>query len=1277
VNPPGSDEALIAQLLGLSAAEQASHWHDACRHDPALRSRWPKLAREFDAVDPGAATLAPVGIARAFAAALERTNREAIGTRVGPYKLLQKIGDGGFGSVWMADQLEPLQRRVALKIIKAGMDTEEVIARFEVERQALALMDHPNIAHVFDAGATASGRPFFVMELVRGVPITRYCDENRLTAEARLHLLIPVCLAVQHAHQKGVIHRDLKPSNILVTLHDGVPVPKIIDFGIAKATDKQLTGKTLVTQFHAFVGTPVYASPEQMEMSGLDVDTRSDIYSLGVLLYELLAGRPPFDAAALVKSGLDAMRRTIREIDPPRPSHRLGTLSDADRTSVAQQRGTNVARLTLLLRGDVDWIAMHCLEKDRTRRYQTAAALAQDIEHHLRNEPVAARPPGEFYRLRKFVRRHRMGVGATMAVAVSLVSGLVASSTLFVKERLAHQRAVQAEQSESRLRQQADAARLIEARRASRTSQTLAEQLLREGRTSEGLAHLVRAARSDPQNDTVGPRLVAALAYRSFAFPAGASVAGVKAAAYDKVGTRLWTMSADGIARAWNLADGKALQSFQIEAGAVDQSPDGRHWAIGRADGSIVIRAAETAHIDVGPLHHGGNIVGVRFSPDGRWLGSAGSDRTAKLWNAATGELMAVLPHDLPLRMLAFSPAGDRVLTWTNGGKWRVWRVPHGQPLFPMQSAGVAANAGQFSPDGRTLAIADNEGAQLFDAATAEKIGPPLSHRGPTYFVAFSADGKRIVTSSDDATARIWDAVSGQPLLAPLVHGGAVRAARITPDSRLLVTQSYDGLARVWDLQSGQLALEPTRAGYVQFIDLAPDGSEFLTQSRDGVARRWRLALGAVRPLQLPNDAARLQTGLDPKTGTGIALHSDRLVKTDLLTGHEIEPARSFPASINRGSLAPGGNFACVNVRGGDWEIWDFRHREIRRASIGPLTNPRSFIFSGDLSRVAVIDGTLSVRVWNTENGALVMGQIQNASRFYCFSPDASRLVVAMPDNTAILWNLTTGSPIGSSLRHDAGILAVQFSSDGRLIATGSVDGTARLWDAETCQPVGAPLLHRSIVRGVQFTRDNRRLLTWNPLETHLWDVTSGAPLTDPMIGGNDVNGAAFSEDETRIVTWARTGSELRIWDGPRGQLLTDPLVSGQLRYAILNEFFSDGRFVASSAPGGAFLAWPVPPPSRHLPAPEWLLRLATAIAGGEIDENAVFREHAPETTTLQDIRQELARLPTDALYAEWGRWFLADRTTRPIGPGFKVTATEAPIRPAESESADMPGGVP
>ncbi|HEV3084678.1 MAG TPA: serine/threonine-protein kinase, partial [Gemmataceae bacterium] len=422
---PLDEEALFHAARRIAAPEARELFiSQACGDNAGLAGRVRALL-EMHEQEPESAAPAAVPT-QDYAPVAERP-----GTRVGPYRLMEQIGEGGFGLVFVAEQQEPVRRKVALKIIKPGMDSRQVIARFEAERQALALMDHPNIARVLDAGATDSGRPYFVMELVRGIPITDYCDKNQLSPKERLELFISVCQAIQHAHQKGIIHRDVKPSNVLVTSHDGKPVAKVIDFGVAKAIHQHLTERTIYTQFAQMIGTPLYMSPEQAEMSGLDIDTRSDIYSLGVLLYELLTGTTPLEKKRFREAAYDEMRRLIREEEPPRPSTRLSTSESI--AAVAAQRNMEPAKLSRLVRGDLDWITMKALEKDRTRRYASASEFAADIARHLSNEPVLAGPPSIGYRTKKFVRRHQGLVAAGTAVALALLVGAVISFSLYLK----------------------------------------------------------------------------------------------------------------------------------------------------------------------------------------------------------------------------------------------------------------------------------------------------------------------------------------------------------------------------------------------------------------------------------------------------------------------------------------------------------------------------------------------------------------------------------------------------------------------------------------------------------------------------------------------------------------------------------------------------------------------------------------------------------------------------------------------------------------------------
>jgi serine/threonine protein kinase len=464
----------FAALEKGSPEERAAYVDAACAGDPDLRRRVEKMISAQ--LQAGSFLERPAG---SPVMTVDQQPADAgPGTVIGPYKLLQQIGEGGMGTVYMAEQSAPVQRRVALKLIKPGMDSRQVIARFEAERQALALMDHPNIAKVLDAGTTDTGRPYFVMELVKGVPITRYCDDHHLTPRQRLELFMPVCAAVQHAHQKGIIHRDMKPSNVLVCIYDGRPVPKVIDFGVAKATGPKLTDRTLFTEFGSIVGTVEYMSPEQAQLDQLDVDTRSDVYSLGVLLYELLTGTTPLEHKRLTQVAVLELLRLVREEEAPRPSTRLSTADGLP--SIAANRGTEPKKLSGLMRGELDWIVLKALEKDRNRRYETANGFAADVQRYLHDETVLACPPSAGYRLRKFARRNRVGLAAATGVAVAVLAGLGVSTWQAVRATRAEGLAADRLTAEVAAgeRAKADEARAVsEARRATAVADLLQQML--------------------------------------------------------------------------------------------------------------------------------------------------------------------------------------------------------------------------------------------------------------------------------------------------------------------------------------------------------------------------------------------------------------------------------------------------------------------------------------------------------------------------------------------------------------------------------------------------------------------------------------------------------------------------------------------------------------------------------------------------------------------------------------------------------------------------------
>ena len=733
-----------------SPAERERYLTEACQGQPELRQQVEALL--------GASDRAGDFLAETVKLHPPNAVTEGPGTVVGHYKLLQQIGEGGCGVVYMAEQEEPIRRRVAFKVIKLGMDTKQVIARFEAERQALALMDHPNIAKVFDAGATDTGRPYFVMELVRGIRITDYCDQNNLSTEQRLDLFIQVCHAIQHAHQKGIIHRDIKPSNILVTMNDGVPVPKVIDFGIAKATEQRLTDKTLFTAFEQFIGTPAYMSPEQAEMTSLDIDTRSDIYALGVLLYELLTGQTPFNAKELFAAGVEEMRRIIREKEPVRPSTCISTLNGADQTTVAKRRQSDLPKLIHQVRGDLDWIVMKCLEKDRTRRYDTANAVAQDLNRHLHSEPISAGAPGALYKLQKFGRRHRTALAVASGFVLILLAGSVVSTWQAI-------RANRNAREQVRQRHLAETARGQVAEALNRMTLQRAEALFTARGSATAVAVLARLLRDNPTNAVAAERLLSALTYRHFALPA----------------------------TDWLRHDGMV--------GSPKFSPDGQYLATTCSDKTTRVWDAETGQL-VHKFEEGEAYVdSTDFTPDGRGLltvlnGIKGPNRV-RLRDLATRRVVREFWH--PVESLAgaqLSRDGQRLLTIGHGATAVVWDTAGGQAIATNVWLGDlrhTAISARFSPDGRQILTTCGENtARLWSAETGAVLTELSGHYGPIEWGDFHPDGGRAATLSQDHTVRIWDVKTSKNLKALQVHAG-MRRLSYSPDGRWIVAWGVAG----------------------------------------------------------------------------------------------------------------------------------------------------------------------------------------------------------------------------------------------------------------------------------------------------------------------------------------------------------------------------------------------------------------------------------------------------------------------------------------------------
>jgi WD40 repeat protein len=1094
--------ALFLRALDIAAAEDRGRFLDgACAANPALRARVDGLLRA--GAEAGSFLEQPLEAPALTSAHVPATAAEpgpTAGTAVGRYKLLEVIGEGGMGTVWMAQQAEPVKRLVALKVIKAGMDSRQVIARFEAERQALALMDHPNIARVFDAGTTSAGRPYFVMELVKGVPLTKFCDERRLPPRQRLELFIQVCQAIQHAHQKGIIHRDIKPSNILVALYDGRPVPKVIDFGVAKATGPQLTDHTLVTGFGAVVGTLQYMSPEQAELNQLDIDTRSDIYSLGVLLYELLTGSTPLEKKRVKEAAMLEVLRLIREEEAPRPSTRLSATDEMP--SVAACRGLEPKKLSGVVRGELDWIVMKALDKDRDRRYETANGFAADLQRYLADEPVRACPPSVVYRGRKFARRNKTVLTVATLIAVTV---LVASATVTWKwweaesageqERIAKDRAIQgeaqavaAEQQAVREKKRADeqlgrAESLVYASKLSLAQSAFAEdkgdlalEYLQECQSSlRGWEHRLLWARYNARQTLRG------------------HTRGLNAVAYSPDGKRIVTSSSDNTAKVWDAGTGREILTLPGHTHFVYRvaySPDGKRIATGSWDKTAKVWDATTGRLLFTLEGHANLICGLAYSPDGKRIVTASgpaifkktktstSNNTqpgeAKVWDAETGaELFTFARHAWGLLGVAYSPDGGRIVT----GNWdmaKVWDARTGREIMPLGSEiGPVA----FSPDGKRI-LTGGWIAKLWDAATGREVfSLKWQRRDPgivpeVMSVAYSPDGRRIVTGSWDKTVRVWDAERGQEVFSLKGHSAPVMGVAYSPDGRRIVSGSMDLTGRVWDAESGQdpLTFRGTHA-FHPTAAFSPDGKRIVTYGMPAFPAKVRDATTGQELLTLDGRPRRPQAG---STLSGVAYSPDGK-RIALGVSHYDPPGKDLREEAKVFDSATGKLILSLESHaGGNGNV----------------------AYSPDGRRIVTGSRDKTARVWDTETGREIFTPEAFASLVSvgAYSPDGKRIVTGSRDKTPKVRDAATGREIFSLQGHTDEVAGVAFSPDGTRIATGSRDMTVRVWDAATGQEVLTLRGYDKYVQCVAFSPDGERLLTgdWGN-QFKLWDAGSAS----------------------------------------------------------------------------------------------------------------------------------------------------------------------------------------
>ena len=1079
---------------------------------------------------------------------------EEINSWIGPYKIREKIGEGGMGIVYVAEQSEPVQRKVALKVIKPGMDTKDVIARFEAERQALAFMEHPNIARVLDAGATETGRSYFVMELVRGIPITEYCDQLKLKLRERLELFMTVCDAVQHAHQKGIIHRDIKPSNVLITQISAKPVVKVIDFGLAKATSGQrLTDKTVYTAFMRLMGTPLYMSPEQAGLSGLDVDTRSDIYSLGILLYELLTGTTPLDKTEIQQKAYDELCRQIREVEAPKPSARISTLREAQRSTIAQHRQIDPKHLRQLLHGDLDRVVLKAIEKDRDQRYETSKDLAADIERFLSDQPVQAVPPSQLYLARKYFRRHKVTILTITAVFALSILATAGSSWLALN-------LYWAKVDQSHLREVAENSALAAQHMAYTSSVNLAKNLVDQNRL--GQAYLVLEHLRPPKDQTD---------LRGFEW------------SYLR-----WLCKPD---------DHHELCDLEQSIYSLSHSYDGKMVAMGAFQSGRVTVWDQSARESVKSWPSTGQRSLVAFSPVEAILAFSTIETTADrtvahvvLFDFATECEVAKLPLDGRCVALKFAENGRKLVTASATpnevnapgknvakedcqGQLCIWDIPksgtlavQADPFEPLLTRPAYFRANKeaipfaATDDLSLAAYGFEQNVHVIDLATGDEIwNGQASQSSHVIALQFSPDGKMLASSAgyEDSNIILWECRSGNQIQSLQGHRGWVGDLFFWTDGKTLASCSADQTICLWDLDDLGNVPSPRilrgHADEVWRLAVLPDGETLLSGSRDGVLLKWDCSVANKRTKRIELPVQSVAFGISERRRSIITVDSQGAVTE--LSGPDFQntkPRMNFNKALNE--------------------------------------NCAVFLLSGNDERLAIRAADSSVVIYDLRRGRRIHEIGITAGRLIGFVDKGNRLLATDPDENKIVeWDLSNGQqrrywPMPGSKASNLLPGSFVVSPDQRFFAFARSGGELLLCDLQTGKKLKEDLQTTQIQR-IAISPDNQILAVGNGLgETKLFKINTDMTTLEETASLTPAGGLAmsFSPDGRRLATMSQDG--LTLWDlGLRSNLE----LPETHRLALLKldcdlspqcEFSPDGTWVTARTWKGNLNIWQAAP---------------------------------------------------------------------------------------------------